>query len=82
VYVTALIPKNLGTGTNQDRIVVLRADDVELFESAPRLEVMPQQFGTTLQVLVRYYSYAALIVRNPKGLAVLSGTGLVYPPTF
>ena len=82
VYVTALIPKNLGAGTNQDRIVILRGGDIELFESTPRLEVLPQIYGANLQVLVRYFSYAALIVRNPKGLAVLGGTGLVYPPTF
>lgn len=82
VFVTASIPKNLGTGTNQDRIVVLRQDDVELFESAPRLEVLPQVYGANLQVLVRYFSYAALIVRNAKEIAIIGGTGLVYPPTF
>jgi hypothetical protein len=82
VYVTAVLPKNLGAGTNQDKIVVLRADDVELFESKPRLEVLPQIYGANLQVLVRYYSYAALIIRNAKGVSAIGGTGLVYPPTF
>lgn len=79
VYVSAMVPKTLGTGTNEDRIIVLRASDVELWEATPRLEVFPQTYGQYLNVLVRFHNYAALAVRRPKAIAVIGGTGLVNP---
>lgn len=76
------IPTNLGTGTNQDEILVARASDCWLYESEPVAEAMPQTYGNQLSVLCRFYRYYAFTAaRYPKGIAVISGTGMI-PPSF
>lgn len=80
VYVDPNIPINLGAGTNEDRIIVLRASDVILMESTPRSEAFRETKADQLSVLLRFYNYAALhSERYPKAISVVSGTGLITP---
>ncbi|MEV4001002.1 phage major capsid protein [Actinomadura sp. NPDC049753] len=80
VYVDPNIPINLGAGTNEDRIIVVRADDVILFESTPRSEAFRETKADQLSVLLRFYNYVALhSERYPKSISVISGTGLITP---
>lgn len=82
VVLDASIPTNLGSGTNQDEIFVLRADDIYLYEGTPVAEVLPQTYGTQLSVLCRFYRYYTLIPnRYPASIALITGTGLV-PPAY
>lgn len=80
VFVDPSIPTNLGAGTNEDRIIVLRSSDTILFEGTPRAEAFRETKADQLSVLLRFYNYAALhSERYPKGISVISGTGLVAP---
>lgn len=84
VYTDASIPTNLGAGTNQDAIIVLRASDVMLWEGVaggtePRIEAFEQPFAGSLGVLFRVYSFAAMALRFPASVGVITGTGLVAP---
>ncbi|MFD7746709.1 phage major capsid protein [Streptomyces sp. NPDC059698] len=80
VYVDPNIPTGLGAGTNEDRILILRADDVILFEGSPRAEVFRETKADQLSVLLRFFNYAALhSERYPKSISVLAGTGLIAP---
>lgn len=80
VYVDPNIPTNLGAGTNEDRIIVAKADDVILFEGNPRAEAFRETKADQLSVLLRFYNYVALhSERYPKSISVISGTGLVTP---
>jgi hypothetical protein len=76
------VPTSFGAGTNQDVVVVVRAEDLLLFESVPQLAVMPETNADTLEVRFRLWTYAAFAsARYPSSIGVLAGTGLV-PPTF
>jgi HK97 family phage major capsid protein len=84
VYTDASVPTNLGAGTNQDAIIVLRASDVMLWEGVaggtePRIEAFEQPFAGSLGVLFRVYSFAAMASRYPQSIGVITGTGLVAP---
>lgn len=71
------IPTNLGAGTNEDRLILGRSDDVVLLTREPRFEVLLDHAGSgTLTALCRVYGLSALLVLQPTGLGVLSGTGL------
>lgn len=80
VYIDANIPTNLGTGTNEDRVIILRSDDVLLFEGTPQAEAFRETKADQLSVLLRFYNYAAIhSERYPKSISVIAGTGLVAP---
>ncbi len=80
VYTDPNIPTNLGAGTNQDPIFVIRQRDIIFYESAPRAEASIQPGFNTLSVNLRFYRYAAIHAsRFPKSIAVLNGVGLVAP---
>lgn len=80
VYVDPNIPTNLGAGTNEDRIIIAKADDVILFEGTPRAEAFRETKADQLSVLLRFYNYVALhSERYPKSISVVAGTGLVAP---
>jgi HK97 family phage major capsid protein len=80
VYTDPNIQTNLGAGTNQDPIYVIRQRDIIFYESAPRAEASIQPGFNTLTVNLRFYRYAALHAsRFPKSIAVLNGVGLVAP---
>lgn len=74
------IPTNGGAGTNEDSIVVYRSTDPIFFESAFRAEAFRETLAKQLSVVFRLYNYvAAATERYPKGISVISGTGLVAP---
>lgn len=80
VFVDPNIPTNLGAGTNEDRIVVARANDVVLMESPPKAEVFREPLASQMSVFLRVYEYVALHAsRYPKSISVISGTGLAAP---
>ena len=81
VLIDAQIPTNLGGGTNQDAIIVMRAQDQVLWEGALRAEAFRETKADQLSVLLRVYNYAAFTTRLPGSICVISGTGLV-PPTY
>ena len=76
VVVSPSIPTNLGTGTNQDEIFVMKSDDIVLYESAPRMDTQTAPYANQLSVLVRFWRYYGLGVRTTKSVALVSGTGL------
>jgi HK97 family phage major capsid protein len=84
VYTDANIPTNLGTNTNEDRIIVFADPVVHLWErdNDPVTLSFEQQAGTSLQVQLIAYGYAAFTAgRYPGAFGVVQGAGLV-PPTF
>lgn len=80
VYVDPNIPINLGAGTNEDRIIILRSTDVIFFEGTPQAEAFRETKADQLSVLLRFYNYAALHAsRYAKSISVIAGTGLITP---
>lgn len=78
VVLDASIPTNLGGGTNEDRIFVLRPDDLLFYESSLRSRVLPELKSHTLEVVVQIYGYLAFsAARYPTATAVV--TGLTTP---
>lgn len=80
VYVDPNVPVNLGAGTNEDRIITARFDDLFLFEGDVKSRVLFETDADTLSVRLQVWEYLAFIgSRFPKAIAVTSGTGLVTP---
>ena len=80
VIVDASIPTTKGAGTNEDEIFVYRADDLYLYESAPKLRVFEEVLSNTLQVRYQIYGYYCLILgRLPVAISKITGTGNVAP---
>ncbi|HWH14244.1 MAG TPA: phage major capsid protein [Miltoncostaeaceae bacterium] len=85
VIVDASLPTNLGVGTNQDPILLVRLDDILLWEEGdgvPRQMRFEEPLINTLTVRLVVYGYSAFSAgRYPLATAVINGTGTV-PPTF
>jgi HK97 family phage major capsid protein len=84
VFTDANIPVSLGSGTNEDRIIVMASSLVHLWErpNDPVTLSFEQQAGTSLQVQLVCYGYAGFTAaRFPAAVGVVSGSALV-PPTF
>lgn len=80
VYVDPNIPTNLGAGTNEDVILVIRGSDSWLWESPLRTRVLPDVGSGTLTVRLQVYGYVAFTgARYPKSTATVGGTGLIAP---
>ena len=83
VLVDGNVPTNLGAGTNEDRIIVLRRQDPILWEEGNGLprELQFEDVGSgTLTVRLQVYGYSAFTAeRFPEAVSVISGTGLVTP---
>lgn len=74
------IPITDGTGTNEDSIIVMRAQDCILYESSLRTRVLPEVLSGTMQVRVQVYGYLAFTAeRQPKSITILSGSGFATP---
>lgn len=74
---------NLGAGTNQDEIVLMRRQDQYLWEQpgTVRQFTFEQPAGPQSIQLAVYGNAAFTAARYPQSIAYISGTGLV-PPTF
>lgn len=86
VYHDNTLPTNLGSGTNQDVIVLVRAKDIILLEE-PAGARYTIYTGTTaageLAVVINYHAYVGwLPQRYPSAVGTVSGTGLVVPSGF
>ncbi|MFY1660903.1 hypothetical protein [Micromonospora sp. WMMD1274] len=82
VVVDANIATNLGTGTNEDEIYVVAADECHLWEdpNAPVFIRAEQAAAASLGVLLVMYGYFAYSFRRyTNGVAKIGGTGLVTP---
>ena len=80
VFVDANMPTNLGAGTNEDRIIIMRGADTTLYEGVPRAEAFRETKADQLSVLLRVYNYVALqSERRPKTISIVAGTGLITP---
>lgn len=80
VYVDPNVPINLGAGTNEDRVIVARFDDLFLFEGDIRTRVLFETDADTLSVRLQVWEYAAFTgARYPKSISVVAGTGLITP---
>lgn len=74
------IPTTDGTGTNEDVVIVMRASDCLLYESALRTRVLPDVGSGTLTVRLQVYGYLAFTAeRLPKGITKVTGTGMAAP---
>jgi HK97 family phage major capsid protein len=74
------IPTNRGVGTNEDMVLVLKADDVVLYESGIRTRVLQETLSGTLTVRLQVYGYLAFSAgRYAASLARITGAGLVAP---
>jgi HK97 family phage major capsid protein len=80
VAVDASIPTNLGTGTNQDVVIVAKFDDVFLWQGRLQADIFPQTFASTGSLYARLYQYVSFQAgRYPAAISVIGGTGLVAP---
>lgn len=80
VFVDAVLPTNLGAGTNQDVVLVARTADLVQWESNVRAETFQQTYANQMSVFVRLYNYMSFQpARFPKSISVIGGTGLVTP---
>lgn len=78
VYLDPNIPVNLGAGTNQDEIFVLRGDEINLYESAPQFGVFEQTYANTLSLFIRAHEFFGIIAnRYPGAISLITGTGLI-----
>lgn len=74
------LPINLGAGTNQDVIHVLRASDLVLFESSTRARALQETRAEGLTVLLQLYGYLAFTAgRYPASVVEVGGTALTTP---
>ncbi|MCZ1006336.1 phage major capsid protein [Streptomyces lydicus] len=80
VYTDPNLPTNVGAGTNQDVILLLRASDVFLWEGNVRAEAFEQTYAQNLSLFVRLYNYASFQAgRYPASIAAVTGTGSITP---
>lgn len=80
VYLDPQVPTNLGAGTNQDILYLIKQDDLILLESTPRSEVFRETYADSVGVLFRLYCYIGTVLnRHTESLGTLSGTGMVAP---
>jgi HK97 family phage major capsid protein len=80
VYTDPNIATNLGAGTNQDPVFVLRREDLYLYESSLRMQSFDATYADSAGVLFRAFAYSAAIPdRYGPSVNVVNGTGLVTP---
>lgn len=80
VFLDSLIPINAGAGTNEDKIIIMRSDDLLLWESGPR--IIPDRISLAGQLSMQIVLWEYLAVqtgRYPQSISLISGTGLVAP---
>lgn len=80
VFVDPNIPTNLGAGTNEDRVLVIRRSDLWLWESATETTSFDATLAAQNSILFRVLGFAAFIPhRHQASVQVIAGTGLVAP---
>jgi hypothetical protein len=85
VYAPASMPTTLGTGSNEDRIILCNSEEIDLLIAEPQIRLSEDVLSGNLQIRFDVWMYGALLAtRQPTSTAVLAGTGLsstsiVYP---
>ena len=74
------VPTNLGTGTNEDRLLLFARESVVLLTNRPEISVVVDaSLSATGGFRVIARQYAALAIRRPEAVGILAGTGLATP---
>jgi len=81
VYVTPAMPTNLGTGTDEDRIIVANLEVLPFMEGPLQTRVHESVLSADLEVRLQVFAYSAFAskrydVANASPIAIISGTGL------
>jgi len=81
VIVSSNVPTNLGTGTNEDRVVIGCGPQFYAWEAGqPKLGVFPDVGSGALTVRFRLHNYVAFqFGRYSKSITIGSGSGLATP---
>lgn len=77
--IVSAVPTTLGTGTNEDRLLLIHRDSVYLYASPVTYSVFTDPLSANGTVRLMARMYAALAVRTPSAVGVLKGTGCVIP---
>lgn len=81
VFIDANIP--VLTGGTQDEVVVVKEDDLFLWENSLRLRALPEVLSGTLQIRFQLYSYSAFMAnRLPVAISHITGAGLAANTSF
>jgi HK97 family phage major capsid protein len=68
------------TGSTQDPVVVVKEDDLYLWEGALRLRALPEILSGTLQIRFQLYAYSAFMPdRFPASVSMIAGSGYAAP---
>lgn len=77
VYLDSRIPTNLGTGTDEDRIIVGKFDEAWLLESTPKFGIsMDAEFLKDQAIIKVIEDVAFTCARQPSAFSIISGTAL------
>jgi hypothetical protein len=77
--IVSAVPTALGSGTNEDRALLLHRDSVYLYTSPVTYSVFDSVLSASGTIRLQARMYAALAVRTPAAVGVLKGTGTVVP---
>ena len=71
---------NATTGGTNDAALVVKEDDLLLWEGTARMRALPEILSGTLQIRYQMYCYSAFMPnRFPVSLSILTGAGLASP---
>lgn len=79
VYIDPNIAQNLGAGTNQDQVYVLRRGDNWLWESPIEAASFDATYANQNSVFFRVLGFSAFIARYAGSVQYIDGTGLIVP---
>jgi hypothetical protein len=75
VLLDANVPTNLGAGTDEDRVFVVRPSDFVLLEAPPAVAVDDAVSASTVGIhYTQWFAFSA--GRYPAGVGIVSGTGM------
>jgi hypothetical protein len=77
--IVSAVPTTLGTGTNEDRLLLLHRESVYLYASPVTYRVFTDPLSANGTVRLQARMYAAVALRTPSAVGVLKGTGTVVP---
>lgn len=77
------IPSNLGSGTDETRIITARTSDLFLWEGSLKTRALSEVLSGTLQVRFQVWNYFAFMGnRRPESISAISGTGTIPTSGF
>jgi len=80
VYIDPNMGVTFGAASNEDRVYLLKQDDLLLFESSFHIEMFREPYADSMGILYRIYSYLGTIL-NRQAASIGTLTGLT-PPAF